>query len=101
MALLLSLLAGPRFIGWLRTRGIGQTIRECGPESHATKQGTPTMGGVLILGAAAIPYLLLAHKTVPSLVVFVLSLIHISEPTRRTPISYAVFCLKKKNNKKK
>src|SRR5680860_1817440 len=33
-----------------------------------------------------------------------LSLIHISEPTRRTPISYAVFCLKKKkkkNNKKK
>src|SRR5665647_3816964 len=29
--------------------------------------------------------------------VFVLSLIHISEPTRRTPISYAVFCLKKKN----
>ena len=30
-----------------------------------------------------------------------LSLIHISEPTRRTPISYAVFCLKKKNLKKK
>ena len=30
-----------------------------------------------------------------------LSLIHISEPTRRTPISYAVFCLKKKKNKKK
>ena len=30
--------------------------------------------------------------------VYLLSLIHISEPTRRTPISYAVFCLKKKNN---
>ena len=30
-----------------------------------------------------------------------LSLIHISEPTRRTPISYAVFCLKKKKNSKK
>src|SRR5680860_1659278 len=30
-----------------------------------------------------------------------LSLIHISEPTRRTPISYAVFCLKKKNNQQK
>ena len=28
-----------------------------------------------------------------------LSLIHISEPTRRTPISYAVFCLKKKKDK--
>ena len=32
---------------------------------------------------------------------FILSLIHISEPTRRTPISYAVFCLKKKKNRKK
>ena len=31
----------------------------------------------------------------------ILSLIHISEPTRRTPISYAVFCLKKKKHKKK
>ena len=31
-------------------------------------------------------------------IVMGLSLIHISEPTRRTPISYAVFCLKKKNN---
>ena len=30
----------------------------------------------------------------------ILSLIHISEPTRRTPISYAVFCLKKKKQKK-
>ena len=33
--------------------------------------------------------------------VVILSLIHISEPTRRTPISYAVFCLKKKKKKKK
>ena len=33
-----------------------------------------------------------------SLFSLLLSLIHISEPTRRTPISYAVFCLKKKNN---
>src|SRR5665647_3943622 len=31
--------------------------------------------------------------------IFLLSLIHISEPTRRTPISYAVFCLKKKKKK--
>ena len=34
-----------------------------------------------------------------SLKEYFLSLIHISEPTRRTPISYAVFCLKKKNKK--
>ena len=38
---------------------------------------------------------------ISSIVVCMLSLIHISEPTRRTPISYAVFCLKKKKFKKK
>lgn len=73
IALLLSLLAGPRFIEWFERKGIGQTIREDGPEHHVTKMGTPTMGGLLILSAAAIPYLFLAHKTVPSLVVFVLT----------------------------
>src|SRR5680860_1844817 len=38
-------------------------------------------------------------RPVDILNVLILSLIHISEPTRRTPISYAVFCLKKKKNK--
>src|SRR5665647_3637104 len=37
-----------------------------------------------------------ARATAPAAAVVLLSLIHISEPTRRTPISYAVFCLKKK-----
>lgn len=73
IALLLSLLAGPRFIEWFERKGIGQTIREDGPEHHATKMGTPTLGGLLILSAAAIPYIFLAQKTVPSLVVFVLT----------------------------
>src|SRR5680860_1839855 len=36
-------------------------------------------------------------RSVPEGLAYWLSLIHISEPTRRTPISYAVFCLKKKN----
>src|SRR5665647_2297565 len=36
----------------------------------------------------------------PLWILYILSLIHISEPTRRTPISYAVFCLKKKKNKR-
>src|SRR5665648_1151348 len=71
--MILAVVTGPRFIGWLRTHGIGQNIRDLGPERHQVKQGTPTMGGLLILAAAAIPYLILAHKTVPSLVVFVLT----------------------------
>ncbi|MHB8868756.1 MAG: phospho-N-acetylmuramoyl-pentapeptide-transferase [Thermoleophilia bacterium] len=73
LAMVLAVLTGPRFIAWLRRRGIGQNIRDLGPESHQGKQGTPTMGGLLILAAAAIPYLILAGKTVPSLVVFVLT----------------------------
>ena len=50
-ALLIALLIGPRFIGFLRSRqGKGQPIREDGPASHLlTKKGTPTMGGLMIL----------------------------------------------------
>ena len=49
-ALIIGLLIGPRFIGWLRVRqGKGQPIRHDGPQSHLTKRGTPTMGGLMIL----------------------------------------------------
>ncbi|MFH0916757.1 MAG: phospho-N-acetylmuramoyl-pentapeptide-transferase [bacterium] len=73
VAMVIAMLAGPRYIRWLHQRGIGQNIRELTPERHSSKQGTPTMGGVLILGAAFIPYLIFATKTVPSLVVFILA----------------------------
>ncbi|PSJ38375.1 phospho-N-acetylmuramoyl-pentapeptide-transferase [Allosphingosinicella deserti] len=49
-ALLIGLIIGPKFIGWLRVRqGKGQPIRTDGPESHLAKRGTPTMGGLMIL----------------------------------------------------
>ena len=51
---LISILAGPRFIDFLRRRELGQHIREEGPARHVVKQGTPTMGGVLILVSATI-----------------------------------------------
>jgi len=57
-ALLMSLLLGPRFIGWLRKLQIGETIRTDGPEGHKKKAGTPTMGGTLILFTLVIPTLL-------------------------------------------
>jgi phospho-N-acetylmuramoyl-pentapeptide-transferase len=50
-ALLLSLYFGPILIRALQRMQIGQTVRDDGPESHLSKSGTPTMGGVLILGA--------------------------------------------------
>ncbi|HYL10705.1 MAG TPA: phospho-N-acetylmuramoyl-pentapeptide-transferase [Candidatus Acidoferrales bacterium] len=62
-ALFLSLVLGPWVIRKLRGLQIGQVIREEGPESHQTKAGTPTMGGVLIVLATVIPTLLWADLT--------------------------------------
>jgi len=62
-ALLLVLLLGPWIIARLRRLQVGQFIREEGPEAHKTKAGTPTMGGVLILGGIVIPTLLWADLT--------------------------------------
>jgi len=50
-ALVISLLVGPRMIRGLTSYQIGQNVRDFGPKSHLTKQGTPTMGGTLILVA--------------------------------------------------
>lgn len=49
-SLILCWIIGPFFIRWLKVRqGKGQPIRHDGPQSHLSKQGTPTMGGLLIL----------------------------------------------------
>lgn len=45
----ISLLAGPRLIPVLHKMKFGQEVRDDGPESHKKKQGTPTMGGIMIL----------------------------------------------------
>jgi phospho-N-acetylmuramoyl-pentapeptide-transferase len=58
-ALIIGLLIGPRFIGWLRVRqGKGQPIREDGPQTHLAKRGTPTMGGLMILTSVMVSMLL-------------------------------------------
>ena len=72
VSLVIGLAVGPKFIRWLRSRGIGQNIRELTPERHSAKQGTPTMGGLLILVSALVPYLIFGTKTVIGLVVFLL-----------------------------
>jgi phospho-N-acetylmuramoyl-pentapeptide-transferase len=55
-ALVLSLLGTPVVVRLFRNRGYGQEIREDGPASHATKRGTPTMGGTVIIAATIIGY---------------------------------------------
>ena len=62
-ALLLSLVFGGRLIEALRRWNIGQQIREEGPQGHMAKRGTPTMGGVLIVGSVVISTLLWAKLT--------------------------------------
>jgi phospho-N-acetylmuramoyl-pentapeptide-transferase len=57
-ALILTFLLGPTLIKILKKNQIGQEIRLEGPQSHLTKKGTPSMGGLLIIGTTLIPTLL-------------------------------------------
>ncbi|HEX8301873.1 phospho-N-acetylmuramoyl-pentapeptide-transferase [Sphingomonas sp.] len=58
-ALVIGLIIGPKFIGWLRVRqGKGQPIRDDGPQTHLAKRGTPTMGGLMILTSLMLSVLL-------------------------------------------
>ena len=69
-SLLISIFLGPKFIEFLREREFGQHIREEGPAEHHLKAGTPTMGGLVIFTAIAIPYLILSDRDAASLAVF-------------------------------
>mgnify|MGYP000203027619 CR=1 FL=1 len=58
-AMIIAFIVGPRLIRWLKARqGAGQPIREDGPESHFSKRGTPTMGGLMILLGITVSVLL-------------------------------------------
>ncbi len=58
IALLISLFGTPILIRILAGRGYGQIIRDDGPTSHHTKRGTPTMGGLIIIFASIVGYLI-------------------------------------------
>ncbi|MCI4661348.1 MAG: phospho-N-acetylmuramoyl-pentapeptide-transferase [Neomegalonema sp.] len=73
-SLLICFMLGRRVIDFLRVKqGKGQPIREEGPESHYSKRGTPTMGGVMILGALTISTLLWSRLDNPFVWVVLLS----------------------------
>jgi phospho-N-acetylmuramoyl-pentapeptide-transferase len=59
-SLLISLVFGKRWIKYLNRRQVGETIRDLGLEGQLAKQGTPTMGGLIILSSILIPTLLFA-----------------------------------------
>jgi len=61
LSLFISLIYGKRIINYLRSKQIGEAIRDLGLEGQNEKAGTPTMGGLIILGAILIPTLLFAQ----------------------------------------
>ena len=63
VALLFSIIAGKRIIGWLQKKQIGEEIRDLGLEGQMQKKGTPTMGGIIIVLSILIPVLLFANLT--------------------------------------
>ncbi len=69
-SLLMCLFLSPKFIEFLREREFGQNIREEGPQGHRQKAGTPTMGGIIILAAIAVPFLVLSKRDWQSMGVF-------------------------------
>ncbi|MBK5110450.1 MAG: phospho-N-acetylmuramoyl-pentapeptide-transferase [Thermoleophilia bacterium] len=73
-SMLICLFLSPRFIEFLRNREFGQHIREEGPEGHQTKAGTPTMGGLIIFTAIAVPFLVLSGHGIASMTVFFVAL---------------------------
>jgi len=73
-SLLICVFLGPRFISFLRTREFGQHIREEGPQEHHAKAGTPTMGGIIIFTAIAVPFLLLTNLDPRAVGVFVVAI---------------------------
>jgi phospho-N-acetylmuramoyl-pentapeptide-transferase len=68
--MIIAILSGPTFINFLRRNEVGQHIREEGLEHHREKQGTPTMGGLLIVLAATVAFLPLSDYTLPARTIF-------------------------------
>jgi phospho-N-acetylmuramoyl-pentapeptide-transferase len=68
-SLLICVFVGPRFIEYLRLQEFGQQIREEGPAGHHGKAGTPTMGGLALLLAVLVPFLILSEYRAHSVAV--------------------------------
>ena len=75
LALIISFIIGPVIINHLRKNQIGEQIRKHGPQTHYSKEGTPTMGGLIILLAIILPTLLFADIYNPFVQILVISTI--------------------------
>ena len=63
ISLIISMIFGGRIIRYIRSQQVGETVRDLGLAGQKEKEGTPTMGGVIIIMAILVPCLLLADLT--------------------------------------
>ncbi len=63
LSLTISMVFGKKLINWLRKKQVGETVRDLGLAGQKEKEGTPTMGGLIIIAAILIPTLLFARLT--------------------------------------
>lgn len=78
LSMILCILFGVPFIDFLKKKMIGQYIKELAPETHAKKQGTPTMGGVFIIAAiiiSSVITLFLAEKFSTTSIIILMTLL--------------------------
>ncbi|MFC2129562.1 phospho-N-acetylmuramoyl-pentapeptide-transferase [Bacteroidota bacterium] len=74
-SLIISMIIGKRIINYLQRKQIGETVRELGLEGQGSKQGTPTMGGIIILASIVVPVLLFGKLNSVYLMLMVVSTI--------------------------
>lgn len=74
-SLIIAIVYGKRIINFLRKKQIGETVRELGLEGQKEKEGTPTMGGIIILASIIIPTLLFAKLNNIYIIVMLLTTI--------------------------
>ncbi|MDP8951775.1 MAG: phospho-N-acetylmuramoyl-pentapeptide-transferase, partial [Actinomycetota bacterium] len=72
IAFVVTVALGSKFIEFLQIKKFGQFVREEGPQTHLIKQGTPTMGGVVILAGLVAALLVVARPNVATLTTLLL-----------------------------
>lgn len=72
VAFVVTVSLGSKFIEYLQTKKFGQFVREEGPQTHLIKQGTPTMGGVVMLVGLVAALLVVARLNVSTLTTLLL-----------------------------
>ncbi|MCC5930040.1 MAG: phospho-N-acetylmuramoyl-pentapeptide-transferase [Cyclobacteriaceae bacterium] len=75
LSLIITITFGKQLINLLRRKQVGESVRDLGLEGQKEKQGTPTMGGIIIIAAAVIPTLLFAKLENVYIILMVVAMI--------------------------